>query len=82
MASWGGHTLPGLFFLLYGLYQAFHVSFKRFKKETTHRGRWCTCTTAVKEGIFKISVATIGMLIELFYPGSPMGKLHDETGKY
>ena len=82
MASWGGHTLPGLFFLLYGIYEAFNVSLKKFKKPTIHRERcrMFTCAKAIKEGLVKISLATVGILIELFYPGSPMGRLHDDTG--
>lgn len=81
MASWGGHTLPGFFFLLFGLYEAIRISLQHFRKPTVisrGRSRCCfPCTEKTAIGITKILFTTIGITIELFYPGAPMGSLHD-----
>lgn len=89
MASWGGHTLPGFFFLIYGIYQAFRVSLSHFKADSPpapSNGRRRCCKRGVNwtlvEGTCKIVFTTIGILIELFYPGAPMGRLHYDTGKF
>jgi len=89
MASWGGHTLPGFFFLIYGLYQAIRVSWNRFKKPspittTSTSGCCCKrgCNWTLIEGGVKIFCTTVGILIELFYPGAPMGRLHNSDGQF
>lgn len=88
MASWGGHTLPGFFFLLFGLYEAFRISLQHFRKplapSSGGRRRCCfPCTEKTGIGVVKIMFTTIGIMIELFYPGAPMGRLHDpNTGSF
>ena len=83
MASWGGHTLPGFFFLLFGLYEAFRISLQHFRKpaaSSNGRRRCCfPCNQTTTIGIVKVLFTTIGIMIELFYPGAPMGSLHDST---
>jgi len=85
MASWGGHTLPGFFFLIYGLYQAIRVSGRHLKKpDQTNRTGCCKrgCNWTLVEGGVKIFCTTVGILIELFYPGAPMGHLHNADGEF
>jgi len=88
MASFGGHALPGFLFFFFGIYQAIRISLRNFKKTSNKSStpssccRSTACNMTLVEGFLKIFCVTIGMLIELFYPGSPVGKLYDNDGQF
>ncbi|XP_039254941.1 transmembrane protein 45B-like isoform X1 [Styela clava] len=91
MASWGGHTLPGTFFIIFGIYYAFlYISRylkSRSKKDYNYYGTfYCCgklpCSMLVVEGCLKIFFTSVGTLVELFYPGAPMGALHNSDGDF
>lgn len=91
MATFGGHALPGFLFFFFGIYQAIRFSLRNFKKSNINnnngsvRGCCCkptVCNMTLVEGFLKIFFVTVGILIELFYPGSPVGHLYDNDGMF
>ncbi|CAK8683359.1 transmembrane protein 45B-like isoform X2 [Clavelina lepadiformis] len=87
MGSYGGHVLPGTFFLLFGFWYVIKYA-RRFLRKRGSNGVFYCCkgripfSGIVIEGIIKVFMVSIGILVELFYPGAPMGKLHGEDGEY
>nr|CAB3267104.1 transmembrane protein 45B [Phallusia mammillata] len=88
MASWGGHTLPGTFFIIFGIFYAFKFTRSYLKRPRTGQRNnglfYCCkgkipCSGMVIEGVVKVVFVSIGILVELFYPGAPMGRLHDSA---
>nr|XP_002124337.1 transmembrane protein 45B isoform X1 [Ciona intestinalis] len=88
MGSYGGHVLPGSFFLCFGFWYMLKYSwnFLRGKGGNRNGPSYCCgkipCYGIVVEGIVKVVFISIGILVELFYPGSPGGHLHNSTGGY
>lgn len=74
MASFGGHALPGFFFILFGLWLAVRECLTYFS--SLSRARFLK-----KDGTIILTLIGIGCFVELFWPFNgnhpPFGLLHD-----
>jgi len=61
MAGFGGHALPGFFFLLFGVWHCVRESYMYFKS-----GKRVNFARA--EGIIILTLIGIGCFVELFWP--------------
>lgn len=87
MGSYGGHVLPGTFFLMFGFWYAIRYAVAYLRPKSKNAVFYCCngkipFSTIVIEGVVKIVMICIGILVELYYPGAPMGKLHDDNGNF
>uniref|UniRef100_H2ZJW5 Transmembrane protein 45B n=1 Tax=Ciona savignyi TaxID=51511 RepID=H2ZJW5_CIOSA len=87
MGSYGGHVLPGSFFIFFGVWYVikYSWSFLRVRTNRNEPSRCfgkIPCHGIVVEGVVKIFFISVGMLVELFYPGAPGGRLHNDAGNF
>lgn len=87
MGSYGGHVLPGTFFLLFGFWYAIRYTITYLRPKNKNSVFYCCSgrvpfSVIVIEGVVKVVMVSIGILVELYYPGAPMGKLHDDHGNF
>jgi len=87
MGSYGGHVLPGTFFIIFGVWYAFKFASTYLRPKNRSPTFYCCngkipFSLIVIEGVVKIFMVSIGILVELYYPGAPMGKLHSPDGHF
>jgi len=87
MGSYGGHILPGTFFLIFGIWYAIRYSVAYLRTKSKNEVFYCCkgkipFSVPVIEGVTKIVMICIGILVELYYPGAPMGQIHNSEGKF
>ncbi|XP_078481394.1 transmembrane protein 45B-like [Ciona intestinalis] len=87
MGTFGGHVLPGSFFLCFGFWYTLKYSWNFLRKKTNRTAPFCSCRgiqchVIVVEGIIKIVFTTLGIILELFFTGPPHGSLYDHNGRF
>ncbi|CAL8365038.1 unnamed protein product [Lota lota] len=85
MANFGGHAIPGTFFLLYGLWLAVkHTLCHHWRKgQTTGRQKTPTILKYMEyvEGGFEMFAAFVGIMVEQFVTDGPHAELYDHSSK-
>ncbi|XP_071403262.1 transmembrane protein 45B isoform X1 [Centroberyx affinis] len=82
MANFGGHAIPGTFFLLYGLWLSVKHTLRHYWRKSQPKARQKMPSFFNKmdyfEGGFTIFAAFVGIMVEQFVVDGPHAHLYDE----
>ncbi|XP_008331731.2 transmembrane protein 45B [Cynoglossus semilaevis] len=81
MASFGGHALPGTFFLFFGFWLVVKHTLRHSCRTARTKGRHSDAPFLQRmeyiEGGIQAFASFVGILVEQFYPGGPIAHLYD-----
>nr|XP_046266844.1 transmembrane protein 45B [Scatophagus argus] len=82
MANFGGHAIPGSFFLLFGFWLTVKNILQHYWRTTQPKGRWIMPPFFKKmeyfEGGFAIFASFVGIMVEQFVVDGPHAHLYDK----
>ncbi|XP_028277510.1 transmembrane protein 45B [Parambassis ranga] len=82
MANFGGHAIPGSFFLLYGFWLAVKYILKHYWRTRQHKGRQVTPPFFKRmeyfEGGLQIFASFVGIMVEQFVVDGPHAHLYNK----
>ncbi|KAM6969769.1 transmembrane protein 45B [Aplochiton taeniatus] len=84
MANFGGHAIPGSFFLMFGLWWSVKFPLRHYSKKSQRTGRHnVTLFTKLDyiEGAFKIFASFVGIMVEQFVVDGPHARLYSRENQ-